>query len=298
MAVNYAEKYSQVVDERFNQGARTAAAVNTDYDWDGTSSIKVYSIETSALNDYKTSGTNRYGTPDELGNHTQTMLLSQDKAFTFTIDQKSYDDTMMTMEAGTALARELNEVVIPYIDKYRLSRMVKAVGSTATGSITKTNAYEAFLDGQAALDAAMVPEDGRVAYVSAAFYKNLKLSDDFIKASEIAMESRLTGQLGEVDGVAILKGVNILPENVDFITTHPVVTTAAQKLESYNIHQNPPGLNGWLVEGRVRFDAFVRYQKRNGIYVHASQTIAADNSCKLDADSMEMSAAGTGKAVK
>ena len=88
MAVNYAEKYSTNVDERFSQGARTGAAVNADYDWDGTSAIKVYSIDTSPLNDYQTTGTNRYGTPDELGNHTQTMLLSQDKAFTFTIDRK------------------------------------------------------------------------------------------------------------------------------------------------------------------------------------------------------------------
>ena len=46
MAVNYAEKYSTNVDERFSQGARTGAAVNADYDWDGTSAIKVYSIDT------------------------------------------------------------------------------------------------------------------------------------------------------------------------------------------------------------------------------------------------------------
>ena len=183
MAVNYAEKYSTNVDERFSQGARTGAAVNADYDWDGTSAIKVYSIDTSPLNDYQTTGTNRYGTPDELGNHTQTMLLSQDKAFTFTIDRKSYDDTQMTQEVGAALARELNEVVIPYIDKYRLQRMTNAVGSSATGTITKTTAYEAFLDGQAQLDDNNVPTDGRVAYVSNAFYKMLKLDENFIKAS-------------------------------------------------------------------------------------------------------------------
>lgn len=282
MAVNYAEKYATNVDERFSQGARTGAAVNTDYDWDGTSAIKVYSIDTSPLNDYQTTGTNRYGTPDELGNHTQTMLLSQDKAFTFTIDRKSYDDTQMTTEVGAALARELNEVVIPYIDKYRLQRMANAVGSSAVATITKTTAYEAFLDGQAQLDDNSVPAEGRVAYVSNAYYKMLKMDDNFIKASDIAMEMRISGQLGEVDGVAILKGTGILPENVNFIITHPLATTAAQKLEDYNIHQNPPGINGWLCEGRIRFDAFVRYQKRKAIYVHATKAITADGSCELD----------------
>lgn len=294
MAVNYAEKYSTNVDERFSQGARTGAAVNADYDWDGTSAIKVYSIDTSPLNDYQTTGTNRYGTPDELGNHTQTMLLSQDKAFTFTIDRKSYDDTQMTQEVGAALARELNEVVIPYIDKYRLQRMTNAVGSSATGTITKTTAYEAFLDGQAQLDDNNVPTDGRVAYVSNAFYKMLKLDENFIKASDIAMDMRISGQMGEVDGVAILKGTGILPENVNFIITHPIATTAAQKLEDYNIHQNPPGINGWLCEGRIRFDAFVRYQKRKAIYVHATKAIVADKSCELD-ENLQTEASSTGK---
>lgn len=294
MAVNYAEKYATNVDERFSQGARTGAAVNADYDWDGTSAIKVYSIDTSPLNDYQTTGTNRYGTPDELGNHTQTMLLSQDKAFTFTIDRKSYDDTQMTTEVGAALARELNEVVIPYIDKYRLQRMTNAVGSSATGTITKTTAYEAFLDGQAQLDDNSVPTEGRVAYVSNAFYKMLKLDENFIKASDIAMDMRISGQMGEVDGVAILKGTGILPENVNFIITHPIATTAAQKLEDYNIHQNPPGINGWLCEGRIRFDAFVRYQKRKAIYVHATKAIVADKSCELD-ENLQTEASSTGK---
>ena len=83
MAVNYAEKYSNVVDERFTQQSITSQAVNSNYDWDGTSTVKVYSVGTSELNDYKKTGTNRYGEPDELGNGVQEMLLTQDKAFTF-----------------------------------------------------------------------------------------------------------------------------------------------------------------------------------------------------------------------
>lgn len=276
MAVNYAEKYSTNVDERFTLGARTGVAVNTDYDWDGTSAIKVYSVGTSALNDYKTTGANRYGTPEELGNEVQTMLLSQDKSFTFTIDKKSYDDTQMVMEAGKALKRELDEVVIPYIDTYRLQRMANAVGTSATGTITKTTAYSAFLDGNAALDEAQVPEQGRLAYVSNAFYKLLKQDESFIRSGDLSQDMLIKGQIGEVDGVAILKGTGILPDGVNFIICHPIATTAANKLEDYFIHENPPGINGWLVEGRVRFDAFVRAKKKGAIYVHGTTAITAD----------------------
>jgi len=113
MAINYAQKYSSKVDERFTQSSLTQAAFNQDYDWEGVNTINVYSIDTAPLSNYSMTGANRYGTPDELGDTTQTMTLSQDKAFTFTIDRRNYLDTQMTKEAGKALNRQLSEIVIP-----------------------------------------------------------------------------------------------------------------------------------------------------------------------------------------
>ena len=40
MAINYAEKYSQIVDERFKIGALTSALVNYAYDWVGVSTVR------------------------------------------------------------------------------------------------------------------------------------------------------------------------------------------------------------------------------------------------------------------
>jgi len=93
MSINYAQKYSEKVDERFTLASFTEAIVNQDYDWLGVEAIKVYSIPTVAVNDYTLSGSNRYGTPTELQNSLQTMVISQDKSFTFTIDKKSEQDT-------------------------------------------------------------------------------------------------------------------------------------------------------------------------------------------------------------
>ena len=61
MAVNYAEKYSQIVDERFKLGALTSSLVNYAYDWVGVSTVKVFSVPTATMGDYKTEGANRYG---------------------------------------------------------------------------------------------------------------------------------------------------------------------------------------------------------------------------------------------
>ena len=122
MAVNYAEKFSQTIDEQLSKDSLTDKAVNKDYDFDGVNKVNVYSVETVPLNDYDINAkSNRYGTPVELGNDVQTLELTQDKSFTFSIDRKNATDTMMAMSAAKALARELKEVVTPTIDRYRIA---------------------------------------------------------------------------------------------------------------------------------------------------------------------------------
>ena len=124
MAVNYAEKYSPIVDERFKLGSLTGGMTNNEYDWIGVETVNVYSIPTAAMNNYTLTGSNRYGTPAELENAVQEMKVTQDRSFTFTIDRKSHDDTMMVMEAGRALRRQIDEVCVPEVDTYRIAAYV------------------------------------------------------------------------------------------------------------------------------------------------------------------------------
>ena len=64
MAVNYAEKFSQTIDEQLSKDSLTDKAVNKDYDFDGVNKVNVYSVETVPLNDYDINAkSNRYGTP-------------------------------------------------------------------------------------------------------------------------------------------------------------------------------------------------------------------------------------------
>lgn len=269
MAINYAEKYSAKIDERFKSMALSTAAVNNEYDFVGVKTVKVYSIETVALGDYTREGSNRYGTPAELQDTIQEMTMSQDRSFTFTIDKGNDADQMGVKNAGKALQRQIDERVVPEIDKYRFSVMAAKAKNTATKAITAENAYEAFLDGCAKLDDELAPAVGRVAYVTPAFYKFLKLDDSFIKASDMAQAMLIKGQVGEVDGVAIVKvPTSYLPANVAFLITNQIATCAPVKLAEYKVHDNPPGINGYLVEGRVYYDAFVLDNKAGAIYKH------------------------------
>ena len=271
MAVNYAEKYSPVVDERFKLGMLTSALVNYAYDWIGVETVKVYSVPTADMNDYKLTGANRYGTPAELDNEVQEMTLTKDRSFTFTIDKKSKDDTMGVMAAAAALRRQIDEVVIPEVDTYRISKLVAGAdvaNIVKDVAVTKANAYEKFLTVQEILDNKKVPVGGRICMCTPGYYNMLKLDEAFTKKGDMATKIAINGLVGEVDGVYVIKApASYFPKNVNFLITNPIVMPAPIKLTEYKIHDDAPGISGHLVEGRIRYDAFVLNQKKDAIGV-------------------------------
>lgn len=276
MAIEYAEKYSPIVDERFKLGPLTSGMINNEYEWVGVETVKVFSIPTAAMNNYSLTGASRYGTPAELENAVQEMKVAMDRAFTFTIDRKSYDDTMMTMEAGKALSRQISEIIIPEIDTYRIAAYVAGAKSAHihnAADVSASNAYALFLAGQEDLDNAKVPQGGRFAIVTPKFLNFIKLSDNFVKESDLSQRIAITGVVGEIDGVYIVKApASYFPTGVEAVVTNRMTMVSPVKLESYKIHQDPPGINGALVEGRVRYDSFILDQKKDAISVIADTT--------------------------
>ena len=273
MAINLATKYSDKVAERFKLKALTEGMINHNYDWTGVKTLKVYSIPTVSLTDYdRTATSNRYGTPTEVEDTVQEMSITQDKSFALTIDKGNNVDQMNIKGAGKVLQRQIDEVITPAKDIYRLSAMATAARSNSmvgTGTITKSNAYEKFLAGQAALDNKKVPVAGRVAAISASMYAYLKQDSSFVKSGDLSQKMLINGQVGELDGVKLVKVPDsYLPTGCQFIITHPTVTVAPEKLAEYKVHDNPPGINGNLIEGRVYYDAFVLDAKKDGIYAH------------------------------
>jgi hypothetical protein len=271
LGMNYAEKYSPIVDERFRLGALTGGMVNNEYDWVGVETVQVYSIPTAAMNNYTLTGMSRYGTPAELQNDIQELKVTQDRSFTFTIDRKNHDDTMMVMEAGRALRRQIEEVCIPEIDTYRIAALAGGADAAHVhddAAVSASNAYELFLAAQEDLDNAKVPQGGRFAIVTPAFLNFLKQNENFIKESDMSQRIAITGVIGEVDGVYIVKApTSYFPTGVQCIITNRAVMPSPIKLQDYKIHQDPPGVNGWLVEGRLRYDAFILNEKKGAIAV-------------------------------
>ena len=65
-----------------------------------------------------------------------------------------------------------------------------------------------------------------------------------------------------------------LPKDFGFMLVHPCATVAPTKLEDYRVHQDPPGISGQLVEGRIVYDAFVLENKEKAIYYQQNKATA------------------------
>lgn len=276
MAINLVTKFQPYTDEQFSTESKKSLLTNQDFDWTGAHTIKVYKVTTSAMNDYGRTGptgTNwsRYGAVGSLDATTEEFTLTKDRSFTFAIDKLDTDETAAQLQAASALARQNREVVIPEVDTYVYGVMCENAGTKPEAkALSTTTLYSEILAASQALDDAEVPETGRVLVVTPAIYVMMKKSKDIIMETDVGNELRLKGVIGILDGMSVQKiPANRLPSAFGFMVAHPCATVAPVKLEDYTVHENPPGISGSLVEGRICYDAFVLENKAKAIYYQA-----------------------------
>lgn len=272
MAINLVTKFQPYVDELFTTESKKSIVTNQNYNWTGAHTIKVYKVSTAAMNDYDRPGTgvhwSRYGEIQGLDATTEEMTLKKDRSFTFAIDKLDTDETAQQLAAASALARQNREVVIPEVDKYVYGVMCAGAGHKPTGkALTNENIYNEILAANKALDDAEVPETERFIVVTPDTYLLMKQCKDITMETEIGNDMRLKGVISNLDGAKVIKvPSNRLPEKFGFLVGHPCATVAPTKLEDYKIHQDPPGISGSLVEGRICYDAFVLDNKAKALY--------------------------------
>lgn len=275
--VNLVTKFQPYVDEQFKVESKLSLLTNQDFDWTGAHTIKVYKIGTSTMNDYDRAGTNtdtnwsRFGPVAGLDATTEEMTLTKDRSFTFAIDKLDNDETAQQLAGATALSRQDREVVIPEVDSYVYGVMATKAGTKPTAvALTAENIYTNILTASETLDDAEVPETGRVLLVTPAVYAMMKQCPEIVLDTDVGQDMRLRGVIANLDGAAVVKVPKVrLPTNFGFMLAHPSATVAPVKLEDYRVHQDPPGLSGSLVEGRICYDAFVLDNKTKAIYYQA-----------------------------
>lgn len=276
MAIDLVTKFQPYTDEQFAAESKKHLLTNQDFEWTGAHTVKVYKVTTGQMNDYGRNGPaegnwSRYGAVRSLDATTEEFTLKKDRSFTFAIDKLDQDETQNQLAAASALARQNREVTIPEVDAYTYGVMAEKAGNKPEAlTLTTENIYTQILAGSLAMDDAEVPETGRVLVVTPAVYNLMKKCKDIVMETDVGNELRLQGVIGILDGMNVQKiSAGRLPEGFGFMIAHPCATVAPVKLEDYTVHENPPGISGSLVEGRIVYDAFVLDNKVKAIYYQA-----------------------------
>lgn len=273
MAVNYTTKYASKIAERFSKGSITAAGAGNEYDFVGAKTIKVYSVDTVALNDFnRTAGSNRFGAVSNLGDTVQEMTCAEDKSFTFAIDAGDMSDQAIDKAAGKALRREIDEVINPTVDKHRLSKWAEGAGTVyktgSTAKLTKSTILGAIISTGGEMSNGLVPEEGRTLYIPNRNYILALQADVITHLEKLGNEAVEKGVVGMIDNCKVVRVPDSwFPENVEFIIKHKNATVDPIKLQNYDVLAKVQGFDGPVVQGRIYFDSFVLDAKKEGVAV-------------------------------
>lgn len=271
--INLASKFSTKVAERFSIGSLTDAYAGKEYDFSGVKSIKIYSIDTVSMTDYTRSGSDRFGTLEELGDTVQEMAMTKDRSFTYSIDKGNQVQQYNIKAATRSLKRQIDEVVTPEIDKYRMAQWAAGKGLTAVdASLTKTNVLEAIMTGSMQMNNALVPKKNRVLFIKESIFLHCKLADQIVGIDSLGEKSIKDGSVGMIDQMKVVPVPDsYFPENTNFIIKYKNATVDPVQLKTYRILTEQRGVDGDVVEGRIIYDSFVLTTRNKGIYTSTTE---------------------------
>ena len=292
--INLATKYSKKIADRFYTDSVILGKTSNEYDWDGSETIKVWTINTYAPTDYgKPANDNaitgahaRYGSTYEVADTVQTMTLTQDKAVSLSVDKGNNTEQMLIKNSGIVMARELREQFVPMFDKYALARwsgMVSSapswaslVGGNVDGALTKNNIVEKISDGITAIRNEGTNVDDAFCYIGETNFGKLLLSPEFLNIDKLGERNLERGAMGKVRGLQVVPvpdsylnstGNTNLTGDINFMIVKKSVVLCPTKIKDAKVHSDPVGISGVLLEVRWLFDAFALDVKAKGIYV-------------------------------
>jgi hypothetical protein len=270
---NYGAKSLAVVDERYYTESKTGIITNkgVTLTFEGVNTVTIYTVDVVAEVDYQRNGANRFGPLVELGTGTQTFVLSQDKSATWTIDRGNLQDSMMVQQANESMARQQREVAIPNTDKYRfatLAAFAVAAGQSNTTAITASNAYQLLLARKAALVDRETGDEEFVVFTTQTYYNFLRRDPEFKVASDAAYADVKSGVVTKIDGMKIVViPASYMPANVGYLITSTKVLVSPTKMKMARTLSDVQGIDGWVMEYRRYYDAFIFTNKGKAIEV-------------------------------
>lgn len=268
MAVNLATKYASQLDQIWTHASYTDNWINKKYDFDGVDTVKVYTVTSVAPGDYsRTSTGDRFGGNAELQDTISTYQLTNDKSFKIAIDRGNFEQGMRAKKAGEVMRIEMNEQIIPMIDKDRLATAAAGATAVSQAVTATTDAYQDTLKLNEHLDECKAPLEGRVLFVTPAEYNLVKTAiTTNVLASGYNDKLVRKGYVGELDGVPVVKvPTSYFPANVKAIMVHRDSLLGVRQVTETRIKTDSEFVSGSILLGRFIFGSFILKGKEKGV---------------------------------
>jgi hypothetical protein len=305
MAVfNLATKYETKLDERFTQGSLTDPWCGKDYNFDGSNSIKVWTLDQATINDYTTSpgtGVSRFGAIEEVGDSVATYTLAKKKSFNTSFDETNVQDQMFIKKANAYLKQVWDEQFVPMIDEDRFSAWANGAGQGNVNStaLTKSTIVVALLGAHAALNNKRVPRRNRVTFVTESMAINTKLATELAGNDAWTTKAVVNGQIAELNGFPVVSVPDdMMPSGIEFMVKYKNATLDPMKLKMLRVITNSENVAGSLMQGLVRFDSFVLAQKANGIYVYSNSGVCATPEFSISSNAVTITCGTSSATIK
>ena len=299
-SIALAEKYAAILDEVYKRESLTSV-LDTPSDlvmFDGANSAKIFKTEMDGLGDY--SRNNGYVKGAVVGTW-EPLTLNYDRGRSFLIDAMDQEETL-DLAFGTLAGEFVRTREIPEVDAYTFAKIASTSNinaATPANLANVTDILKAVDAGQAALDNAEVPMEGRIMFVSTAVYyalkdkltrfiengdeiinRNFRYLDDTLVIPVPAVRFNTAIDLldGSTNGEEI-GGYSNVPGTgssypINFMIVHPsaivkVMKHRVPRIFSPDVVQEA---DAWKFNIRVYGDTFVKQNKVKGIYLHNAAT--------------------------
>lgn len=279
--LDYTTKYSAKIAERFKLASVTNAAAGNEFDFTGARSVKIYSMVAADLVDYGR-GSTRYGTISDLEYTTQEMICSQAKAFGRHLEALDNSDISIDAAAGKFLRMEIDEKIVPTMDKYRLKKWVMGAATLKQMSTapTRSTIVGDIMDLKGKMGDNLVADTNLTLYIPTTYYIMLKSADAVVGLSDAEYAGRAVekGVIGTFDGMKVVPiPTSYLPTGCYFVIKAKGSSADPVKLAQYDVIKKNVGYSGPVVQGLAYYDSFVIGAKNVGIGV------AGSSACVLNA---------------
>lgn len=281
MSLDYSVKYQNNIASRFKKGSLTDAGAGHYYSFTGARSVKIYAMDTAELQDYGR-GSNRFGSVSDVSYTTQEMICSQAKSFTRHLEKLDTSDISVDAAAGTFLREEIDQVINPTVDKYRLKKWVMGAATlkSMASEPTKSTIVGDIMSLKGDMGDNLVPDTNLTLYIANKYYILLKQADAVVDlhGGGYAREAVEKGVVGTFDGMKVIPVPSTwLPAGVYFLIKAKGSTEDPVKLAQYDVIEKSVGYSGPVIQGLVYYDSFVVGAKNVGIGVagSASAVLAA-----------------------